>query len=49
MKPGRKFRVKKSGCIDEFTDIDYTSKKREREDVEERHAKRVKVIDLTKE
>lgn len=47
MKPGRKFRVKKPGCIDEFTDIDYTSKKRDREDVEERPAKKVKVIDLT--
>ena len=49
MKPGRKFRVKKPGCIDEFTDIDYTSKKRDREDVEERPAKKkkIEVIDLT--
>lgn len=51
MKPGRKFRVKKPGCIDEFTDIDYTSKKRDREDVEERPAKKkkIEVIDLTDE
>ena len=48
MKPGRKFRVKKPGCTDAYEEMDFT-KKRQRDDVEERPAKKPKVIDLTDE